>query len=242
MPNEVWWLVLLLVNFGLILAVFRLFGSRGLYVWVAVTVIAANIQVVKTVELFGFTATLGNIVYASSFLITDILSENYGVAGARRAVFYGFASVIGFTILMQLSLFFEAAPVDFAQESLAVIFGFLPRIVLASLLAYGVSQFHDVWAYAFWKRLLPDRRYLWIRNNASTVVSQLIDSAVFATVAFVGVFDRSVFLEILVTTYLFKVVVAVCDTPFVYIARRWVENKTSPSGASPKPSTPSRER
>ncbi len=225
MANEAWWLVLLLVNFGLILLVFRLFGSRGLYVWVGVTVIAANIQVVKTVELFGFTATLGNIVYASSFLITDILSENYGVEGARRAVFYGFASVIGFTILMQLSLFFEPASVDFAQESLAVIFGFLPRIVLASLLAYGVSQFHDVWAYAFWKRLLPDRRYLWIRNNASTVVSQLIDSAVFATVAFLGVFDRSVFLEILVTTYLFKVIVAVCDTPFVYLARRWVDKK-----------------
>ncbi len=225
MPNEVWWLVLLVVNFGLILSVFRLFGSRGLYVWVAVTVIAANIQVVKTVELFGVTATLGNIVYASSFLITDILSENYGFAGARRAVYYGFASVIGFTILMQLSLYFEAAPVDFAQESLAVIFGFLPRIVVASLLAYGVSQLHDVWAYAFWKRLLPKRRYLWVRNNASTVVSQLIDSLVFATVAFLGVFDTRTFLEILITTYLFKVIVAICDTPFVYLARRWVEKK-----------------
>ncbi|MFP4431576.1 MAG: queuosine precursor transporter [Spirochaetota bacterium] len=225
MPNEAWWLVLLLVNFGLILAVFRLFGSRGLYVWVAVTVIAANIQVVKTVELFGVTATLGNIVYASSFLITDILSENYGVAEARRAVYYGFASVIGFTILMQISLFFEAAPVDFAQESLALIFGFLPRIVVASLLAYGVSQLHDVWAYAFWKRLLPDRRYLWVRNNASTIVSQLIDSLVFATVAFLGVFDTRTFLEILITTYLFKAIVAMCDTPCVYLARRWVEKR-----------------
>ena len=223
MPNEGWWVVLLLVNFGLILTVFRIFGSRGLYVWVAVTVIAANIQVVKTIEIFGITATLGNIVYASSFLITDILSENYGADKARKAVYYGFAAVIGFTLLMQLALVFEPASVDFAQDSLSVIFGFLPRIVIASLVAFGASQFHDVWAYAFWKRLLPDRGFLWLRNNASTIVSQLLDSLVFTTVAFVGVFDAATFLQILVTTYVFKVIVAVCDTPFVYLARRWVE-------------------
>ncbi len=226
MPNELWWLILLCVNFGLILAVFRIFGSIGLYVWVAVSVIAANIQVIKTVEVFGITATLGNIVYASSFLITDILSENYGKTAARRAVYYGFAALIGFTVLMQLSLAFHPARVDFAQESMEFLFGFLPRIVAASVLAYLFSQFHDVWAYSMWKRLVPGRGFLWVRNNASTAVSQLLDSLVFATVAFVGLFEWAIFFEILITTYLLKLVVAVLDTPFVYVARRWVESRT----------------
>ena len=223
--NELFWVVLLLVNFAVILFMFRFFGREGLAVWMGVSVIAANIQVVKTIEILGVTATLGNIVYASSFLITDILSENYGKQAARRVVYFGLAAIVGFTLLMNLALFFEPAPDDFAHQSLSVIFGFLPRVAAASLLAYAVSQFHDVWAYAFWKRRFNGIRQIWIRNNLSTMVSQLIDSLVFTTVAFAGVFSVTVFFEIVVTTYLLKVIVAAADTPFVYIATHWVRRE-----------------
>jgi len=223
--NELLWVALLLVNFAIILVMFRFFGRDGLAVWMGVSVIAANIQVVKTIEILGVTATLGNIVYASSFLITDILSENYGKAAARRVVYFGLAAIVGFTVLMNLALFFEPAPDDFAHDSLSVIFGFLPRVAVASLLAYAVSQLHDVWAYAFWKRRFGGIRQIWIRNNLSTMVSQLIDSLVFATVAFAGVFSPRVFLEIVLTTYLLKVIVAAADTPFVYVAAHWVRRE-----------------
>jgi hypothetical protein len=217
--NELWWLVLLLVNFAAILLSYRLWGKMGLFVWVPITVITANIQVTKTIELFGITATLGNIVYAASFLVTDILNENYGMRSARRAVGIGFFSLILFIILMNLALLFEPAPDDFAHQSLATIFGFLPRIAGASLLAYGASQLHDVWAYHQWRRRLPAVKHIWIRNNLSTMVSQLIDSVVFTIVAFYGVFSRGVLIEIFITTYLLKWLVAAADTPFVYLSR-----------------------
>ena len=221
MSNELLWLVVLLVNFLLILAVYRLFGRTGLYAWTVFCVIAANIQVVKTIELFGMTATLGNIVYAGSFLITDILSENYGKQAARRAVMFGFMAIVGFTLLMNLALAFAPAPGDFAHGAMDTIFGLLPRIAAASLMAYLVSQLHDVWAYSFWRRLFPGTRTIWIRNNLSTLVSQLFDSLVFTLVAFFGIFAWGVLLEIVVTTYVLKAVVAVADTPLIYLAKRW---------------------
>jgi hypothetical protein len=237
--NEVYWGILLLVNFTVILLMFRFFGREGLAVWMGVCVIAANIQVMKTIEILGVTATLGNIVYASSFLITDILSENYGKRAARRVVYFGLAVIIGFTLLMNLALLFDPAADDFAHESLEVIFGFLPRIAAASLVAYLVSQLHDVWAYAFWKRRFGGVRSIWIRNNLSTMVSQLVDSLVFTTVAFAGVFSFGIFAEIVLTTYLLKVVVAAADTPFVYLATWWVRRGKVAAGDAGDRRTPS---
>lgn len=234
MTNEVLWGLLLLVNFVLILVAWGLWGKSGLWGWIAIAGITANLQVSKTIELFGLTATLGNIVYAGSFLATDILSERFGKKAARTGVWIGFFSVIAFTLLMQLALLFEPAPSDGMQPYLLQVLRVLPRIVVASLLAYLVSQQHDIWAYQFWKRRFPGP--LWLRNNFSTFVSQLIDSVLFTIVAFLGVFPRLILLEIVVTTYLFKAVVAVVDTPFLYLAL-WIrrnrneEVETEPDGA-----------
>ena len=90
--NEILWLAMLLLNFAAILVIYRFFGRVGLYAWVPISVIVANIQVIKTIELFGISASLGNIVYATSFLATDILSENYGKKDAGKAVGIGFLS------------------------------------------------------------------------------------------------------------------------------------------------------
>ena len=212
---------MLAVNFGCILIAYRLFGRAGLYAWVPLAAVVANVQVIKLVDLFGITATLGNIVYASSFLVTDILSEIYGKKQARRAVFIGLFSLVVMTGLMNLALLFTPAPDDFAQESLATIFGFMPRIAGASLLAYLISQLHDVWAFDFWRQRFPSQRMLWLRNNASTMVSQFIDSTVFTLLAFWGVFPAGVLVEIFWTTYLLKWVVGAADTPFIYVARHW---------------------
>ncbi len=216
--NELFWAVLLLVNFGAIIFAHRLFGRTGLYVWIAVAGIVANLQVSKTIEVFGLTATLGNIVYAGSFLATDILNENRGPRAARFGVWIGFFSVVAMTVLMTIALWFEPAPSDTMQEHLVIVFGVLPRITLSSLLAYIISQQHDVWAFQFWKARFPGS--LWLRNNLSTLVSQLIDSIVFTLTAFLGVFPFGTVMEIVVTTYLIKLVVAILDTPFFYLAVR----------------------
>lgn len=218
LSNETLWLVLLAVNFLSIILLYVFFGKTGIYVWVPIAAIIANIQVIKTIELFGITATLGNIVYAGSFLATDILSENHGKKDASRAVAFGFVGIVAVTLFMNLALLFEPAPSDFAHGSLSEIFTLLPRITAASLAAYLVSQLHDIWAYALWKRKYPSKRLIWLRNNLSTLVSQLIDSVVFTLAAFWGVFSGTVLIEIVITTYVLKVLVAVADTPFVYLA------------------------
>ena len=228
MQNELLWVVMLLANFLLIIGAYKLFGKGGLVMWIPISVIVANIQVIQTVELFGLVATLGNIVYASSFLVTDILSENYGKSDAKKAVWIGFFSLISMTLLMNLALYFLPLEGDvFASsthESLSTIFKLMPRIAIASLAAYLVSQQHDIWAFHFWKKRFSSDRQLWLRNNLSTMVSQLLDSVVFTFIAFYGVFELSLLYEILITTYLLKWAVAAADTPFVYWAKHIHKN------------------
>ncbi len=219
--NALLWFIMLIINFAAIMLAYRLWGKTGLFIWIPISVIAANIQVLKTVEIFGLIATLGNIVYATSFLVTDILSENYGKKDASKAVGMGFFALISMTVLMQFALNFIPHQSDFAQGSLETIFGIMPRIAAGSLAAYALSQLHDVWAYNRLKARKPGKKYIWIRNNASTMISQLIDSVVFTLIAFAGVFEFAVLVEILLTTYLFKWIVAAADTPFIYLARSW---------------------
>lgn len=224
MQNEILWLAMLLANFFLIILAYKLFGKWGLIMWIPISVIVANIQVIQTVELFGLAATLGNIVYASSFLVTDILSENYGKKEAQKAVWIGFFSLISMTLLMNLALAFqpltgdEFAPI--AHDATSTIFGLMPRIAIASLAAYLLSQRHDVWAYHFWRKRFSKENQIWLRNNLSTMVSQLIDSSVFVLIAFYGVFETPVLVEIFITTYILKFVVAASDTPFIYWGKR----------------------
>ena len=221
MSNEWLWLVMLAVNFLIILGVYRFFGRSGLYAWLPISVIIANLQVLKTVELFGITASLGNIVYATSFLATDILSENYGKKNAARAVGIGFVALLSLTLMMSLALLFAPSPIDFAQESMANLFTLLPRIAAAGFIAYLVSQVHDVWIYALLKRRRPQRRWIWLRNNLSTMISQAIDSLIFVTIAFAGAVQPEEFRQIALSTYLLKWLVAAADTPLVYLASSW---------------------
>ena len=219
--NEILWFIMLVVNFSLIIFAYKKFGKIGLYIWIPVSTIIANIQVVLLVDLFGFGTTLGNIMYAGGFLVTDILAENYGRKHAQKAVYIGFFSLIALTLIMQIAVSFIPTDVEEAIllfDGVKRMFDFMPRIAVASLVAYLISQSHDIWAYEFWKNKYSAPKYIWIRNNASTMVSQIIDNAIFTLIAFVGVYPKEVIIEIFLTTYFMKFLVAVCDTPFVYIA------------------------
>ncbi len=221
MTNELLWMGFAIIDLTMVLVVFRHFGGVGLYGLIVFNLILCNIQVLKTVELFGLTTTLGNILYASVFLSTDLLSEYYGKERARKAVLLGFVALFLATVYMQIALRFIPAASDFADPHLQAIFGFLPRVAVASMVAYLVSQMHDVWAFHFWKQRTQGR-HLWLRNNLSTMASQLLDSAIFCSIAFIGVFPWDVWWEILLTTYLVKMVVAMLDTPFIYLAKRFI--------------------
>lgn len=219
MPNELLWVVFILIDLSLAILVFRTFGRIGLYGIIVIDIILCNIQVMKVVRMFGLVTTLGNVLYGSIFFATDLLSELYGKREARRGVWLGFAALVMATIFMQLTLRFTPDQSDFMHPALSQIFSFLPRIAAASLIAYIISQHHDVWAFHFWKNRTKGR-WLWFRNNVSTSASQLMDTVIFCSIAFWGLFPLRVFAQISLTTYLFKLLVAVIDTPFIYWGRR----------------------
>lgn len=204
-----------------VVVIYKLFGKVGIYAYICFATILANIQVCKSIELFGLTTTAGPVLYASTYLCTDILSERYGKDTAKRAVWLGVVINLLWLFGTQLTLWFIPASTDYIQPSLKVVFGMVPRICVASLLSYVISQRLDVFLYHFiWEKTGKTEKGLWLRNNGSTMLSQLADSVIFVTVAFAGTMPWNVFAQIMLTNYLFKVIVAVCDTPFAYIARK----------------------
>lgn len=218
MINEILWIGSILVCFFLVMLSYKFFGKNGLFVWMAVGVILANIEVMKTVKVFGMVTALGNVIYSSLFLTTDILTENYSKKEAQKAVWLGFFVLISVTILMQITLNFVPDESDFLSEHITALFVLLPRITIASLTAYLISQTLDVTVFSKLKRL-HERRLLWFRNNVSTSVSQFIDTSIFTLIAFTGIFSWSIMLQIFITSMIMKVVVSFCDTPFIYWAR-----------------------
>jgi queuosine precursor transporter len=219
MTNELLWIATLIISFLMVILAYKLFGKTGLYVWTAIAVILANIQVMKTVQIFGFVTALGNVIYSSLFLITDILTENHSKKDAQKAVWIGFFVLIATTILMQITIQFIPDKSDFLSQHLSAIFSFLPRIAFASLTAYIISQTHDVWFFAKLKEK-HKKKHLWLRNNLSTMTSQLIDNTVFTLIAFVGVFSWDIIGQIFITSIILKYIISTCDTPFIYLARK----------------------
>lgn len=226
---------LVLLCFSTILAMLRLFGAAGLYAYIAVGVIGANVQVLKSVQ-FALSAepvALGTILFASTYLATDVLAEHYGPAEAKRAVLLGFAAYLFWTVLMILTLGFTPLTPEQAGEGLAWTLPvqgalatlFLPStaIFAASVVAYLISQFSDIAIYQFVRRLTRERA-LWLRNNASTMISALIDNTTFSVLAWV-VFApepmawRPLVFTYILGTYLLRVFLSVFDTPFIYLSR-----------------------
>ena len=194
----------------------------------AMAVILANIQVMKTVGFFGLVTALGNIIYGTTFLATDILNENHSKKDAKQAVWVGFFILVMTTIVMQICLKFIPHESDMLSPALQQIFGLLPRIAIASLIAYLISQLHDVWAFNYWKKKFKGKK-LWLRNNLSTLVSQLIDNIIFTYIAFVGlfgifgwsqVFGWNIIFQIFIVSYIMKFIIAILDTPFIYLSKK----------------------
>ncbi len=220
MQNEILWFTLLMTNFALILLMYKLFGKLGLFIYIPIASILTNIQVLVTLDLFAMTVTLGNITYASTFLITDILSEYHSEKDALIGVLIGFCSMIISTILMLIVIYMKPDQNGTEMfENIKTIFSVQPRLIIASVTSYLISQNFDVILFNFFKKKLPDRKFLWLRNNGSTLISQILDNVLFNFMAFLGIFSINTILGIVLSTYVLKVMVALLDTPFIYLAK-----------------------
>ncbi len=147
MKNELLLIISLIILFGGVLATLRLFGRAGLYTFSAIATVVANIEVMIIVDAFGMEMTLGNILFASTFLVTDILSELYGKKYAQKAVNLGIFSSVLFLLISQSWLLYIPNSSDWAMPSMRALFTNTPRILLASLIVYALAQTFDVWLY-----------------------------------------------------------------------------------------------
>lgn len=234
MQNELLLLLSFVVIYGGALLAYRLFGTHGLYAVNALATVVANIEVLLVINAFGMEQTLGNVLFAVTFLITDILSENEGKKAARNAVFVGILASVLFLLISQSWLLYRLADSDWAGEAFRTLFSNTPRMLFASLSVYAISQIFDVWLYHAWWRLTAaksgdKRKFLWLRNNGSTLVSQLVNTVLFNLIAFWGTYDTPTLVSIIAAGYVVYIVTSLLDTPAVYIARRMKENGKVPS-------------
>lgn len=222
MSNELLFFITIVASFSGVMLFYRLFGKVGLFAWMAFATIVANIETAKCVDMFGWSVTLGTILFSSNYLCTDILHEVFGGKSARNAVWISFAATIIFVGLEQLTLLFTPNDADFADGAMQILFGFMPRLCAASLISYLCSNMLDTYLYGWWSKRTER---VWLRNNGSTFISQAVDTIIFTTLAFIGTMPGEVVLELIVTTYAIKVIVAICDTPFIYLAKRMGDSK-----------------
>ena len=223
--NELLLIASLLVVYGGVLLAFRLFGKTGLYCFTCIATITANIEVLILVNAFGMEQTLGNILFASTFLVTDILSEIAGKKEAQKAVNLGIFTSVLFIIISQSWLLYQPSANDWAQEPIRSIFSNTPRLMIVSVLVYAICQRFDVWAYHkrwnFTKTKFGDeKRFLWLRNNGSTLISQLLNTILYTFGAFWGMYEFPVLINIALASYVIFIVTSLADTPFVYLARK----------------------
>ena len=229
MKNEILLIGSVFLIYGMVLLSYKLFGKIGLYIMTAIATILANIEVLMLVDGFGMEQTLGNVMFASTYLATDILSENEGKKCANKAVWIGVFTSITMLLFTQYWLLYTPSVNDWASVNISQIFATTPRLLAASFIGYVVSQRLDVWLYHKWwdftsKKSGNTKAFLWIRNNGSTLISQIVNTIVFTSIAFWGMYDTKTFLSILFSSYLIYVFTSVLDTPVVYVAR-WLKGK-----------------
>jgi len=175
--------------------------------------VISSVLASKIITIFGLFVPAGVLAYCITFVVTDVISELWGRERANRVVFSGFIALLITFLLIRLALWWDAAPIWREQRAFSAVLGSTSRIIIASFIAYLASQYHDVWAFHIWRRW-TEERHLWLRNTASTVVSQFIDTLIFITIAFYG--TMPVF-SLIKGQYLIKVLIALLDTPFVYL-------------------------
>ncbi|GFD72741.1 MULTISPECIES: queuosine precursor transporter [Tenacibaculum] len=177
-------------------------------------------------NLFRFEVSVGILPYPITFLITDILSEIYGKKKANRVVVAGiFASFFSMLIILVADYAPAINNSPIGDETFTKVFGLSPFAVLASMLAYLAAQFIDIRIFHFWKKLTKGK-HLWLRNNFSTFLSQFIDTfTVLFLLSSFKILPWSIFGSLLLSGFLFKVIIAALDTPVLYVVIYWFRKK-----------------
>ena len=163
-----------------------------------------------------FIVSAGILPYPLTFLVTDLISELYGQKKANLVVFSGFVASMFVLLFLWLGGQFNAIPSSIVNDDIYnSVFQNAWRIIAASMIAYLFAQFIDVRIFHFWKRL-TNGKHLWLRNNGSTIASQLVDTTLVVMILFVGVWESDQIISAIIDGWLFKMLMAAIDTPIIY--------------------------
>ena len=210
-------LVSIVLCFGAVCILEKMFKKEGLMVWIAIASVIANILVCKTINIFGFVSAMGNVLFASNFLATDIIVEKYGAKEGKKAVVLGMISTIIFLLITQISLLFVPDVTDIAHESMKTLFALNLRTSVASVIMYFVGHILNITIYEAIRKRIPKK--MWVRNNIATIVSNSLENYLFALFAFIGIFDMPTIISIATTGTIIEIIIALLDTPFLYWAK-----------------------
>ncbi|HNB26607.1 MAG TPA: queuosine precursor transporter [Alphaproteobacteria bacterium] len=242
LPTEAMLVIELAVVFSLIPLVLRPFGAAGMFIFIAIGIVAANVQVLKaaTFAFYAAPIPLGTVAFSATYIATDVLTEYYGRAVARKAVWLGFSAMLLMTVMMILAMGYKPMGAEEAQasgmewalpnaEHIAALYMPQATLLIAGLTSYLISQFNDI--FVFQKiRQWTGPGQLWARACGSTAVSALVDNTVFSTLAWMvfpwllGQHDQVVDLQTLVFTFILgtywiRLFMAFVEAPFMYAAR-----------------------
>lgn len=218
--------VAILLTFSALVLAKKFFGKSGVIGFMGLATIMANIMICKSVTLLGISATLGNVMFASNFLATDILTECYGVKEAKKGVRFAIFSIALFCACTQLMLAFIPNELDIAQGSMSALFSLTPRITLASIAMFALSNIVDVRLYEK-MRTLSHGKNMWVRNNVCTILCNGMENFAFYAIAFGGVFAWKDLAMMGVSATIIEILIAICDTPFLYFATHKERTKTA---------------
>lgn len=223
-----------------ILTLFRLFGESGLVLYIIVAFLSANLQVLKAGQysFYDQPIVLGTLVFSSTFLVMDMITEYYGVHAARRAVWLSFGACVLMTGFMMLSLGVRPLTLtpdspylcfNRAHDAISVLFLPAPAIFAASLISYVISQYTDIGIYQFIK-VLTKTRALWLRTALSNILASLMDNVIFSTLAWVvfashPIDGKTLFYSYILGTYGFRLLLSILNIPVMYLSRLLVQEK-----------------
>lgn len=199
------------------------------------SLVIASVLASKVITVLGLVVPAGVLAYCVTFVVTDVISELWGQEKANSVVFGGFIALVFSLLLVRLAVVWPPAPFWAHDPAFRTVLDSTSRIIVASFSAYLLSQYHDVWAFHL-LRQLSGGKHLWLRNNLSTAVSQLIDTVVFITIAFYGVMPIA---PLILGQWVIKLIIAILDTPVIYAAI-WLLKTccwAPRSSAFPSPST-----
>ena len=202
----------------------------------------ANVLGCKISSIAGINFSVGVFIFPITFMVTDIISEVYGKEKAKQVVYIGLFSMIFVLILSAIAVLVPTSQWSHVTHAeFAKIFNLSIRMQVASIAAFIISQLHDVWAFSYWRGKTKGK-FLWLRNNFSTITSQFIDSAIYVFIAFYHLpdfiinniplikntpenFNIEFVLTLLFSLWLIKVVIAILDTPLVYLGVLWLKKE-----------------